>query len=83
MAARKNPVAHPKGKPLTPEEKRLLISVKQYFDRNKLEFGSSDSSAQMASDALGIGLATVNRVVAQYRKDPARALIITPAKSEY
>ena len=71
MAARKNPVAHPKGKPLTPEEKRLLISVKQYFDRNKLEFGSSDSSAQMASDALGIGLATVNRVVAQYRKDPA------------
>ena len=64
-------MAHPKGKPLTPEEKRLLISVKQYFDRNKLEFGSSDSSAQMASDALGIGLATVNRVVAQYRKDPA------------
>jgi len=64
-------VTHPKGKPLTPEEKRLIIHVKQYFDRNKLAFGSSETSVQMTSDALGIGLATVNRVMAQYRKDPA------------
>ena len=61
---------HAKGKPLSPEEKRLLISVKQYFDRNKSEFGSSDSAAHMTADALGMGLATVNRVMAQYRKDP-------------
>ena len=58
------------GKPLCPEEKRLLVSVKQYFDRNKSEFGSSESAAQMAADALGMGLATVNRVMANYRKDP-------------
>ena len=58
------------GKPLCPEEKRLLVSVKQYFDRNKLEFGASESAAQMAADALGVGLATVNRVMASYRKDP-------------
>jgi len=63
-------VVHPRGKPLTPEEKRLLISVNQYFDRNRSEFGSRDSAAQMTSDALDIGLATVNRVMAQYRKDP-------------
>ncbi len=61
---------HAKGKPLLPDEKWILISVKQYFDRNKLEFGSSDSAAQMTADALGMGLATVNRVMAQYRKDP-------------
>ena len=61
---------HAKGKPLLPEEKRLLVSVKQYFDRNKTEFGSSDSAAQMTADALGMGLATVNRVMAHYHQDP-------------
>jgi len=59
-----------KGKPLYPEEKQLLISVKHYFDRNKEEFGARESAAQMTSDALEIGLATVNRVMAAYRKNP-------------
>ena len=61
---------HTKGKPLNPEQKQSLVSVKQYFDRNKVEFGSRASAAQMTADALGIGLATVNRVMASYRKDP-------------
>jgi transposase len=65
-------VLYVKGKPLLPEEKRRLVSVKQYFDRNKSGFGSSDSAAQMTADALGVGLATVNRVMAQYHKDPER-----------
>lgn len=59
-----------KGRPLCPEEKKLLVSVKHYFDRNKSEFGSSELSVQMTADALGVGLATVNRVMANYRKDP-------------
>jgi transposase len=59
-----------KGKPLSPDEKKLLVSVKQYFDRNREEFGAIDSSSQMAADALGISLATVNRVIATYNKDP-------------
>ncbi len=59
-----------KGKPLNPEQKQLLVSVKQYFDRNKVEFGSRESAAQMTADALGIGLATVNRVMANYHKNP-------------
>lgn len=59
-----------RGKPLCPEEKTLLVSVKHYFDRNKSEFGCKESSAQMAADALGVGLATVNRVMAAYHKDP-------------
>ncbi len=63
-------MSYTKGRPLCPEEKKLLVSVKHYFDRNKSEFGSSESSAQMTADALGIGLATVNRVMANYRKDP-------------
>jgi transposase len=63
-------MSYTKGRPLCPEEKKLLVSVKHYFDRNKSEFGSSESSTQMTADALGIGLATVNRVMAHYRKDP-------------
>lgn len=66
----KNSVTHPRGKPLTPEEKRIIVSLNQYFDRNRSSFTSTDSPAQMTSDALEIGLATVNRVMAQYRKDP-------------
>ena len=64
-------MTHPRGKPLTPEEKRIIVSLNQYFDRNRSSFTSTDSPAQMTSDALEVGLATVNRVMAQYRKDPA------------
>lgn len=71
-------MSYPKGRPLSPEEKKLLVSVKHYFDRNKSEFGLSESSAQMTADALGLGLATVNRVMASYHKDPDS--INTPAK---
>ncbi len=48
-------MSYVKGRPLCPEEEKLLISVKQYFDRNKLEFGSSEPAAEMTADALGVG----------------------------
>ena len=63
-------MSYTKGKPLQPEEKKRLISVKQYFDRNKIEFGTNETAAQMTADALSLGLATVNRVMASYHKDP-------------
>jgi transposase len=58
------------GKPLSPEVKKFIVSVKQYFDRNKADFGQTELSSQMAADALSIGIATVNRVIAEYNKDP-------------
>ena len=58
------------GKPLCPQEKKIIVSLKQYFDRNKSKFKIKDLSTQMVADALSIGLATVNRVVASYRKNP-------------
>ncbi len=73
-------MSYTKGRPLCPEEKKLLVSVKHYFDRNKSEFGSSESSAQMTSDALGIGLATVNRVMANYHKDPDSLNVPSPLR---
>lgn len=68
---------HPRGKPFTPEEKNFIVVLKQYFDRNKPEMGPKDSSMQMTADALGIGLATVNRVMASYQKDP-QSLYLPP-----
>ena len=50
------------------KEKKLLFSVKHYFDGNRMEFRSSDTAAQMAADALIVGLLTVNRVMASYLK---------------
>ncbi len=68
-----------RGKPLSPQEKKLLVSVKHYFDRNKSEFGCKESSAQMTADALGLGIATIHRVMANYRKDPSS--VNAPAQS--
>lgn len=59
------------GKALTPEIKHTIVALKSYFDRNKSKLVKQDSSTQMVSDALGIGLATVDRVMAKYRKDPS------------
>ena len=58
------------GKPLSSEVKKFIVSVKQYFDRNKADNGQTELSSQMTADALSIGVATVNRVMAEYNKDP-------------
>jgi transposase len=58
------------GKPLSSEVKKFIVSVKQYFDRNKADFGQTELSSQLTADALSIGVATVNRVIAEYNKDP-------------
>jgi len=59
-----------RGKPLEPGEKRAIVCVKGYFDRNKKEFGLTESSAQLTADALEVGLSTVKRVMADFRRDP-------------
>jgi transposase len=59
-----------KGKALLPEQKKYIVLLRNYFERNRSEFGTKDSSSQRVSDALEIGLATVNRIMADYNKDP-------------
>jgi transposase len=73
-------MSHAQGKPFTPEEKKIIVLLKQYFDRNRPESGPKDSSAQMIADALGIGLASVNRVMASYNKDPDSLNALPKAK---
>ncbi len=65
-----------RGKPLTPEMKKLTVSVKQYFDRNKLE--PLEPSVKRTAEALGIGIATVKRIMADYNRDPE--LLNQPSK---
>jgi transposase len=57
-----------RGKALLPETKKLIVSTKKYFDNNKLT--PKEPSAKRTADALGIGIATVKRVMADYNRDP-------------
>ena len=65
-----------RGRPLTPETKQVVVSVKQYFDGKK--FKPIEPSVKRTADALGIGVATVKRVMADYNRDPE--LLDEPAK---
>ena len=58
------------GRPITPEVKKLIVSVKHYFDRNKSEIRKTNSSVQLTADAFAIGVATIKRVMADYNRDP-------------
>jgi len=59
------------GSPLTPEFKRAIVLLKDYFDRTKGDSREQDcSSAQRAANALGVGIATVKRVMADCNRNP-------------
>jgi transposase len=57
-----------RGRPLSPETKKAVVSVKQYFDGKKIH--PTEPSVKRTADALGIGVATVKRIMADYNRDP-------------
>ena len=57
-----------RGKALSPEIKRFIVSAKQYFDNNKL--APKEPSVKRTADAFGIGIATIKRIMADYNRDP-------------
>jgi transposase len=60
------------GRPLSPEFKRAIVLVKDYFDRAKGALREQeDSSTERTAHALGVGLATVKRVMADSKRSPA------------
>lgn len=65
-----------RGKPLIPEVKKLVVSVKHYFDDNK--FKPHEASTKRTADALGVGTATVKRILADYNRYPS--LLDKPTK---
>jgi transposase len=59
------------GRALSLEFKRAIVLVKDYFDRTKGDLREQEcSSAERAANALGVGLATVKRVMADSRRSP-------------
>jgi len=56
------------GKPLTSEVKKLIVSIKHYFDRSDKPLVKP--SVECTADAAGIGVATVKRIMADYNRDP-------------
>ena len=66
-----------RGRPLSPETKKLVVLVKQYFDGKK--FKPIEPSVKCTADALGIGVATVKRIMADYNRDPK--LLDEPTKT--
>ena len=60
------------GRPLSPEFKRAIVLVKDYFDRTKGDVREQEgASAERAANALGVGIATVKRVMADSQRSPA------------
>jgi len=68
---REDAMGYIRGKPLEAGEKRAIVCVKGYFDRNRKELGLRESSAQLTADALEVSISTVKRVVADFRRDPS------------
>ena len=59
------------GSPLAPEVKKCIVSVKQYFDRCRNESDEEESSSvQRTANAFDVGIATVKRVMATYKRNP-------------
>jgi len=58
-----------RGKPLTPEIKKIIVSVRQYSDHNRLKTG--EPGVIRTADAPGIGIAAVKRIMADFNRDPA------------
>ena len=57
------------GKALTPEEKKAIVALKEYFDRTVDDVEEQEElSVQRVSNALGFGLATVRRTMADYSR---------------
>ena len=59
-----------RGRPLTPELKKAIVSVKQYFDQCGTE-EILEASTQRTASAIGVGEATVKRIMADYNRDPS------------
>jgi len=59
------------GKQLPAEMVEAVVRLKKHCDEEKRsgKFVSTKDSAKRTADALGIGVATVKRIMAQYRKD--------------
>lgn len=64
------------GKQLPPEMVEMVVRLKNHYDqeRKKSEFVSTKNPAQRTADSLGIGIATVKRIMSRYKKDDEKVV---------
>ena len=59
------------GRAISPDTKKAIVSIKKYFDRTKSDILEQERlSIERTADALGVGLVTVRRVMADFHRDP-------------
>jgi len=69
------------GKALTSAEKETIVLLKKYFDRTKGDFQEQESpSVQRVVNALGVGIATVKRVMADHNRGVDFSKQVPPLK---
>lgn len=57
------------GKPLTPEDKKAIVALKEYFDRTRNDLEEQECpSVERVVNALGFGMATVKRTMANHSR---------------
>lgn len=65
------------GKQLPAEMVEAIVRLKNHYDEEKKsgDFVSTKDAAKRTADSLGIGLATVKRIMAQYKKDSDEVVV--------
>lgn len=59
------------GRALTPDVKRLIVQLKDYFDRTKKDLDEqAEPSVERVANAFDISAASVRRVMADFNRDP-------------
>ena len=58
------------GKEFTPEMKQMVVNLKHYFDKERKDYRevSTRNPTERTANGLGIGEATVKRIMAEYRQ---------------
>jgi transposase len=70
-----------RGKQFTPEMVEMVVHLKKHFDeeRKTSDFISTKNSTKRTANGLGIGIATVKRIMAHYHKSDG-TVVSLPAK---
>lgn len=59
------------GRALSPDIKKVIVQIKKYFDRTKSDVSEHKRpSAERVANALELSLTTVDRVMADFNRDP-------------
>lgn len=69
------------GSPLSPEIKKLVVNLKHYFDRSKDDKKEQEQpSVTKVSHALDMGVATIKRIMVDFKRDPDFLQTVLPAR---